>query len=257
MQTKKTVSLVIIDTDSYQLAKRAIEKSIVNFSVDEVIIFSDNQDIWGKYKCNKVGKIRSSADYNEILLMQLPHYLKTDFALVIQYDGFIINPSSFSDFFFKFDYIGAPWPAGTIGSNGAMVGNGGFSLRSKRLVNAIFKYRAAIDINISEDMMISRLIRPMLEEMENISFAPVEVARYFSVEFERNQYERPFGFHGLHLLPIVYKDDINFLLDNLPERCLIEGSYQLNNLRTGFSHLSNDAKILLEKKVLLQKSGGH
>lgn len=235
------------------MAKKAIDKTIEIFPVDDVIIFSDDPSHWGGYDCIRVDKIKSSADYNSILLGQLPNHLKTDFALVIQYDGFVIDPSSFTDFFFKFDYIGAPWPAGYIKNQGAIVGNGGFSLRSKRLVDTILKYGDAIDINYSEDAMICRFIRPLIEEIEDIRFAPVEVARYFSIEFEDTKNYNPFGFHGLHFLPIIYQNDLNFLLDNLPQRCLIEGSYQLNNLKMGFSNLSNDANLLLNqyiKKVL-------
>jgi len=59
----------------------------------------------------------------------------------------------------------------------------------------------------------------------------------------------PFGFHGLHILPMIYGDDHPVLIENLPARCLKEGSYQLSNLRMGFSNLGDAAKALLERRV--------
>lgn len=249
MNKSKSVSLVIVDTDDNPLAKKAVEKSINLFPVDEVLIFSDQTSQWGNFSVIPIEKIKSLADYNYALLAMLPERLKTDFALVIQFDGFVVNPSSFTNFFYKFDYLGAPWPAGMIPGRGPTVGNGGFSLRSKRLVETLVSYHPAMKVGVPEDVTISRYLRAMLEEQDNISFAPVEVARHFSVEFEHNKDYLPFGFHGLHLLPQAYAEDYKFLIDNLPVRCLREGSYQLDNLRLGFAHLNSDAQLLFSDRV--------
>lgn len=42
MNKAESVSLVIIDTDTYQLARRALEKTLEIFPVDEILIFSDD-----------------------------------------------------------------------------------------------------------------------------------------------------------------------------------------------------------------------
>ena len=48
-------------------------------------------------------------------------------------DGYVLNGDAWCDGFLQYDYIGAPWlPSG-------LVGNGGFSLRSRKLL----KYLAA------------------------------------------------------------------------------------------------------------------
>jgi len=60
-------------------------------------------------------------------------YVDTTHALVVQYDGFVLNGQAWMDEFLKWDYIGAPFqPTGIIG-------NGGFSLRSKRLMEWMAK----------------------------------------------------------------------------------------------------------------------
>jgi len=244
MNKSKSVSVVIIDTDGIELARRAVERSTNLFSFDDVLIFSDQPKKWGNFSIIEIKKINSLSDYNRAIYEELPKRLNTDFALIIQFDGFVLNPSSFTNFFYEFDYIGAPWPAGSIPGRSAIVGNGGFSLRSKRLIQTLANYRASIIVNVPEDVTICRYLRPMLEEQDNICFAPVEVARYFSIEFEKIKLPTPFGFHGLHRLPEVYKDDCKFLVDNLPDRCFQPGSYQLQNLKIGFSRLGAEAQQL-------------
>lgn len=244
--SKNTISLVIADTDSYRLARNAVERTIGLFPVNEVLIFSDDPLHWPGFQVIPVPKIASITDYNRIILFELPKHLKTDFALVIQFDGFVINPDEFSDFFYKFDYIGAIWPNTKLGH---MVGNGGFSLRSKRLVQSVAKLSKSVDVTIPEDRTVSRLLRPALEEFGGIVYAPPEVACYFSIEFDRPGPVLPFGFHGMHLLPIAYQNDCQFLIEHLSERCLREGSYQLNQLRRGFAGLSTEAQELFAKRL--------
>ena len=55
--------------------------------------------------------------------------------LIIQHDGFILNHKAWDNEFLNYDYIGAPvyW----MGNKLIEVGNGGFSLRSKKLLKII------------------------------------------------------------------------------------------------------------------------
>ena len=65
----------------------------------------------------------------------------TDFMINFHCDGFIQNPSAWDDNFLNYDYIGAPiCPSGAF----PLVGNGGFSLRSKKLCEKVKKLK---DIN--------------------------------------------------------------------------------------------------------------
>ncbi len=86
-----------------------------------------------------IGKIN---EYSRFCLENLHRYVDTEHVLIVQYDGFILNPRLWRDEFLDYDYIGAPWfvadwlvqdftfPKRLLGTR--IVGNGGFSLRSKK-----------------------------------------------------------------------------------------------------------------------------
>lgn len=141
--------------------------------------------------------------YNYFNLKRLADFIDTDYVLVVEYDGFILNPNAWSDNFFKYDYIGAPWWY----EDGLNVGNGGFSLRSKKLLNILRDDKNIIE-TFPEDHHICRTYRKYLEE-KGIKFAPEELARRFSIEGGAhyppywskktgNIWTDEFGFHGLH-----------------------------------------------------------
>lgn len=246
--TRPTTTVVIIDTESYVLARRALERTLDVFEADAVLIFSDDAAAWAPHPVTAIPPIRALADYNRILIERLPHLLTTDFALVIQFDGFALNGDRFTDDFHGFDYIGAPWPERMVGADAPKVGNGGFSLRSRRLIETVARRAEGLDFERAEDKIICRDLRPVLEA-DGVVFAPVEVARQFSLEHDRSVAVTPFGFHGLHLLPLVYaKDELPWLIEGLPRRCF-RFDYQLHNLRIGFRELGPQAQALLEARV--------
>ena len=39
----------------------------------------------------QIPEIKTTADYNKVVFYELPKYLKTDFALLLQYDGFVLS----------------------------------------------------------------------------------------------------------------------------------------------------------------------
>jgi hypothetical protein len=106
--------------------------------------------------------------------------------LVVQHDGFIVRPESWDRKFLQYDYIGAPWDNG-------IVGNGGFSLRSKRLLDVLAEMRDLLTWPHPEDGALCCTYRDELES-RGILFAPTDVARRFSVEDEA--YQNSFGLHG-------------------------------------------------------------
>jgi hypothetical protein len=78
--------------------------------------------------------------------------------LLVQWDGYVCNPDAWDPAFLDCDYIGAKW----FWHNDAMrVGNGGFSLRSRRLLEALQDPRIAL--SVVEDETICRTFRPLLE----------------------------------------------------------------------------------------------
>jgi len=147
-------------------------------------------------------KINSISDYSQFIFKDTNNYIDTDFVLIAQHDGFILNPDAWQDDFLNYDYIGAPWPI-----DGELVsGNGGFSIRSKKLLELtqsddVIKVGNINDHKYAEneDWILCVVLRKYLEE-KGISFAPGEIARKFSIESNDivgRKWTDQFGFHGL------------------------------------------------------------
>ena len=174
-------------------------------------MFSDVEDGGDASDFIKIDPIYSVQGYCEFLLRHAWKFVKTEFFIVLQYDGFVLNGDYFSEAFLEYDYIGAPWPH----FNFHKVGNGGFSLRSKRIMQAVEPLLEPQDFLLPEDVVICRKYRLQIERKTAIKFAPVSVAERFSQELSvRNQ--PTFGFHGYTLLPIVYRHNLEFLFKHLP-----------------------------------------
>src|SRR5690242_17088416 len=77
-----------------------------------------------------VGGLNTWELYNEFLIKKLDDYFDTDYCLIIQWDGYVLDADQWDERFLDYDYIGAKWL--DLGKS-YNVGNGGFSLRSKRL----------------------------------------------------------------------------------------------------------------------------
>lgn len=138
-----------------------------------------------------ISRLSSSRDYSEFILRGLADHLQTPHCLIVQWDGFVLHADQWDPAFLQFDYIGAPWPQF---SDGFDVGNGGFSLRSRRLLDACRDPRFRMEG--AEDLAICRTNRDLLETEHGIRFADRLIAEQFS--YERTTPSEPtFGFHGV------------------------------------------------------------
>jgi hypothetical protein len=172
------------------LTAAAIIRSTANCEFGDAIFFSDRQPPGGPYRWQEIPRLSSIQDYSDFCLTKLPAFITTDYVLVIQWDGYVVNPTRWRDSFLKYDYMGAVWH-GRFAEN-QRVGNGGFSLRSRRLLDALRSF--PLIPRLTEDVAISQLHRPQLEDRFGIRFAPERIADQFSYEM---QYRQPtFGFHG-------------------------------------------------------------
>ena len=124
-------------------------------------------------------------------------HITTDFCLVVQNDGYIINPGAWDDEFLNYDYIGAPWPKLGI------CGNGGFSLRSKRILELASKLEYTD--GIPEDTFYCLHKRSYLMS-NNMVFPSPLLAAKFSFESPKRGFDgSSFGFHGKFHLKTVPK----------------------------------------------------
>lgn len=210
----KNITLFIADNRNHDLARFSIEKTLSNLDCREVITYSDKPLIEGA-KHVPLRKEINLYDYSSIVLKQLWSHVETDHVLVIQYDGMAIRGDLWDNNWLKYDYIGAIWPWPIKGRN---MGNGGFSLRSRKLLDACRdnKIQLGGESGQNEDTAICVEFRPYLEEQYQINFAPRSVAGKFSTE---NFFQEPsFGFHGLwNAAKFMDKKDVEFIMNNIQD----------------------------------------
>jgi hypothetical protein len=215
LRTKPTLGLIAIDTLNYKLLKLALERCVLQVDFDDVLILSDAEGLVGGARTIKIKKIESKDEYNDLVLSRLAEHARCDYYLVVQYDGFVIDATLWDNEFLKHDYIGAPWPNFAF----HRVGNGGFSLRSKRLIDSICELRNFRSCGEAEDVFIGRTVRPLLESKFGIRFASEECALRFSFESPGHP-KSAFGFHGVLNLAIAYASKIDEFFDAAPPELL-------------------------------------
>ncbi len=145
--------------------------------------------------------------YSLYIIQCLHYHIRTDYVLIVQEDGWVLNGANWNDDWFNYDYIGSPCPYagidGKVVPNFLWAGNphaipvlcGGFSLRSRALLEAPTKYGICYKICEepllrNEDVQICLSLRRSLEA-RGLRIAPLSVALEFSVEY-------------MH--PVVHKD---------------------------------------------------
>jgi len=212
---KPSVGLCFIDTAAPVLSRVALNNCINGFSFDKVTVFTDTPELYGGVPSVQIPTLKSALAYGEFVIRELPKYIETDFILIAHYDGFILNKDQFSPHFYHYDYIGAPF--GT--PSGPVVGNGGFCWRSRKLCLGIQSIVENEILTEYEDLVICTRKRGLLESQYNCRFSSVELASHFSFEAAIPPYPT-FGFHGAFHLPALFRENLPFLLENVPPRLL-------------------------------------
>jgi hypothetical protein len=126
-------------------------------------------------------------NYNSYVLRHLVRHVEASHCLIIHRDGYIVHPKLWRDDFLCYDYVGAPWP-----HRKGTVGNGGFSLRSKRFMQWLADYPVK-DFKTPEDHWICITIREAAENA-GFRFPGTRLAHRFSVEAS-GDLAKAFGFH--------------------------------------------------------------
>jgi len=184
------ITLLAVDCQNYKGAVNALKKSMEQCDFTSVKFLTDIDIKIPGIEVIKIDPIKSKEEYSEFIIKKLNYFFQTEYVLVCQHDGYVLDGNCWDSEFLKYDYIGAPW----LYIDGKNVGNGGFSLRSKTLQHALAT-DSFITATDPEDQAIGRLYRDYLIKTYNIKFPSDEVADKFS--FELRQPAQPtFGFHG-------------------------------------------------------------
>ena len=179
------------DSTNPALTARALHLSKDKCKFGDAIFFS-HVPVDGEFRTVKIAKL-DMASY-QAFRFKPPPMIQTPFVLFIEWDGYVIEPRAWHPSFRKYDYIGAKWPHDA--ADGMRVGNSGFCLQSKKLLDALADPRFVPLENQPVDLLICRTYRPTLEREFGIRFAPKSVADLFS--YENIMPRQPtFGFHGL------------------------------------------------------------
>jgi hypothetical protein len=213
----KDITIVIVDNQCHNLAKFAIEKTLQQISCKEVITFSDQEIISGA-KLIPIKKSINVYDYSQIMLKHLWLHIETEHALIIQWDGMAVDKNQWDDEYLNYDYIGSAWGDG-------QVGNGGFSLRSRKLLDALRNNEIQGGV---EDSVICKDYKQLLEK-NGIKFAHTKLANKFAME---HAYTQPtFGFHGIWNAARYFNNaDLKFISENWPDYINTSSKKQMWNL---------------------------
>jgi hypothetical protein len=197
-------TLVIVDCVEAARAEKVIEETLKLCSFDDVK-FLTSLDTNSPYRV-KIAPIKTQNEYSEFILRHSYKYCDTLHMQIIQFDGWVVNPETWDDNWCQYDYIGALFDGDP--NNDFMVGNGGFSFRSRRLMSFVsenMKGELGSGYNgyYNCDGVISLGMRTVLTEA-GFKFAPSSVARKYSLErCVKNMYNKPYGFHSFYALGLL------------------------------------------------------
>lgn len=137
--------------------------------------------------------------YSHFLVYCLHQYIETEYVLIVQDDGWALNGENWDDKWFEYDYIGALTHSALVGDrflmkytwvpykdNAVVVQNGGFSFRSRALLEAPSKYGIVMKVQEhavlnNEDVQLCCFMRSALEGV-GMKFATNEDSIMFSFE---------------------------------------------------------------------------
>lgn len=163
----------------------------------------------------------SYIEYSWFVMFALWSLIETDYALIVQDDGWVLDAANWRDEYFDYDYIGALCNHARVTTPDGPrmmreynwcefldrpdhvvmpVLNGGFSLRSRRMLSALIDH-PEITVEVArpdvlggapfgmhwvfsgpnEDSQLTAVLRPQLEAV-GIRYAPVELCQQFAIE---------------------------------------------------------------------------
>src|SRR5258708_4274140 len=113
------VTLVCVDGRSSDLALSAIHDSTIRagceFAKNLVFTRTDQAPLRAlpapaATEVIAQDGLDSIQGYNDFLMKRLNSFIETDFALIVQWDGFLLNHANWQSVFFAYDYIGSACP---------------------------------------------------------------------------------------------------------------------------------------------------
>lgn len=253
-----SLTLVNFSCVSHEVSQFAMRKTAENVPMTKALFFSNKKPLlyksefdFHKIEPPNIINIEEQqrafiTNYVHFFIKEINNFIDTEFMLIVQHDGMATKKEFWTDEFLEYDYIGAPSMLNSpvITSSGYYHkkynldpnkkgwynGNGGFSLRSKKLLKAIASddripvhidmvaHQTGISYNLPvDDGVICIICRDILEKDHGIKFAPVELAMQFACDEMRTPL--CLGFHGLQNMPLFLNDkECLYILKNIEHR---------------------------------------
>lgn len=204
----KNVTLCAMTSVNVYETVQALKYSMRDIEFGDVVFISHKKPFYlpKDIRFSYTSILDSIDKFNYKMTYELCEHIKTDYALIVHADGFVVNPDSWQDEFLDYDYIGSPWPLPKNDyeyrdkkGNICRVGNS-VSIRSMKLMrypaDNNVKWEKVYDDRYNEDIFICCHIKNQMEEA-GIKWAPFELAAHFGREntFPENKDLAPFVFH--------------------------------------------------------------
>ena len=199
------VTLLFVETRAHAVTKRVIDDCLSKAAFGDVLIYTDKPDLipvpGARYEIVPDFPDKKAAGY--FYYSEAMAKVETDFALMLEWDAGICDPAKWKPEFFDYDYIGAPWPS-SYRNSPYYVGNGGFTLMSKKLGHFICEN--AREHPLYTDMDVCRSSHRQFYDAAEFKWADRDLASYFSWELGQRNPDN-FGFHGAFTWPAVLPRD--------------------------------------------------
>jgi hypothetical protein len=210
MLNLNNITLVSVSSVNIERTITALKHSMKGILFGDVILLTDKDVSSNDIKIVKIEPI-DYIGYSHFIIYELYKYVNTEFVLIIQEDGFVVNPDKWNYKFLDYDYLGAPFPIPNNTDkisyrdpfgNLQRVGNGGFSLRSKKILELPTKLNLEWKPYFgyyNEDGFFAVHNKHIFEE-NGCKFPSPDIAANFSIEYQTPETIgiKSFGFHGKH-----------------------------------------------------------
>lgn len=191
-----SVTLLCVDCVDVKRAVKVLEhcKTKADFGAVKLLT-----SIPVDYDHVRIMPLNSLIAYSVFMLTRVHEYIDTPHFLIVQRDGWVLNPESFDPAWLELDYV-AP-----MFMQYDKVGSGGFSLRSKKMMQEISETIPFWDGSEKEAQRIQKLLNyyedgviSFTKFIKPFKIATLEQAARFGQGGNRNKKhfrETPFGFH--------------------------------------------------------------
>lgn len=260
-------TLLFVETRAHKITARVIEDCIRKADFGKIIVFTDKPELIQVPTIPVMRGSPTTGNPNDPVEVVYPapyfipcvdfpnkreagefYYARamgavtTDYALMLEWDGGIFNPDKWRPEFFDYDYIGAPW---TVRPGDPYdVGNGGFTLMSRRLGHFIAEMRSSFPVATDVDVCRKQRVH---YEAAGFKWPKADLASLFSWELGRRNPDH-FGFHGAFNWPaLLSRDELvaratlmletDYLMSKMPS--LIKEARWLLDVLPGIERYSN------------------